>query len=61
MKKLYVEPTLKMVKIGGQRLLDGSITFGPGEKDQGADNESKAFTGGIEFDDDEDSGSSPWE
>lgn len=55
MKKIYVEPTLKMVKIGGQMLLDGSPSGG-GFGDNDDTPASKSFIGTV-YDDEEDTGS----
>lgn len=62
MKKIYVEPTLKMVKIGTSSLLNnspsgsGTVTIaGDGEYFDGS-GDSKRFTGGL-YDDEEDTGS----
>lgn len=60
-KHLYIAPQVKFLHLEPQ--LIASTTVGVGDPDQKPDTDSKAFTGGIEFDDDEDSGSgsSPWE
>lgn len=57
-KHLYIAPQVKFLHLEPQ--LIASTTVGTGENDGEIDTDSKAFTGGIEFDD-EDSGSSPWE
>lgn len=57
MKKIYVEPTLKMVKIGGQMLLVGSDDpSGGGFGDDDDTPASKSFIGTV-YDDEEDTGS----
>lgn len=57
MKKIYIEPTLKMVKIGGQMLLEGSTYEGPDKSSERANEfDSKSFIGTV-YDDEEDTGS----
>lgn len=60
MKKLYLKPSIKILSIGSScNLLQTSD--GPSIGDEGQDAGSKRFTGGIEFDDEEDTGSdSAW-
>lgn len=63
MKKIYVVPSIKAIALGTLYPLAGSgDPNGDHDATWGPDDEySKRFTGGIEFDDEEDSGSdSAW-